>query len=751
MPGLLSGDQLQTLQKRVQGTTQARMLGEFCEALEGLAAERPLIIGLEDLQWTDLATLDLLSIIARRDQYARLMLAGTYRPADVIVSNHPLRAVVHDLQVHRRCTELWPDNLTEAGVGTYLANRFPDHDFPANLKQLIHRNSAGNPLFVSAIADELVREKLIDNGRGRWQINGDAQKLEAEKSSSLRQLIEGQFSRLSVAEQRLIEVAALISGEFNSDLVANALEMDAADVEELADALVQRRQILRTAESSAPPQSAYSRYEFLHDLYRAAAFERSSQSRRRHWYKRIADKMVGDFAGRLDEVATELAYYFEHANLPLEAAEYCALAGQRALLRLADAESIIQFRRGIELLENIPSSVRGDALEFRLKLGLAEQISKTQGFASREIDALLARTMDLTEGLPDTVETFAAMRSLHLLLSGRLQHRQSYKLCEKLDRLAEKVTDPILRAEAGRLRGRSAFFLGHCSEARESFEQAIVASHRKHRQTRSSAFIEDPDAETNVLCLLSNVLWTSGYPEQAMQRAEGACATAKASGILYSTAVAEFFLNDLLYFLRDAPATLKQAESSITFCTKHGFTLWLGQAHLLHGWALAMGGRAAHGIREMETALANGAVAAGGATGWLVDAYLHTRKTSKGLVAVERGLKFTQEHEEGAWEPDLHRLKGELLLQRADTKGRKRTEDIDLAERCFLTAIERARDNDAKSYELRAAMSLYRLSSRTGKRAEARRILADVYGWFSEGFNTPDLVEARRLLDKQHA
>jgi DNA-binding winged helix-turn-helix (wHTH) protein len=153
MPGLLSEDQFQTLQKKVQGITQARMLGELCEALEAMAADQLLVLGLEDLHWMDLATLDLLSIVARREHRARLMVIGTYRPADVIVSNHPLRAVLSDLQAHRQCTVLLPENLTEDDVHMYLSYRFPAHEFPPKLKQLIHRNTAGNPLFVTAIVD----------------------------------------------------------------------------------------------------------------------------------------------------------------------------------------------------------------------------------------------------------------------------------------------------------------------------------------------------------------------------------------------------------------------------------------------------------------------------------------------------------------------------------------------------------------------------------------------------------------------
>src|SRR5262249_36219974 len=161
--------------------------GEFCEAIEALAADQLLVLALEDLHWTDIATLDLLSIIARREHRARLMVVGTYRPADVIVSNHPLKTVLSDLQTHRQCTVLIPENLSEDDVGTYLGYRFPIHEFPTKLNQLIHRNTAGNPLFVTTIVDELEREKLVDHREGRWQLVSGMGRLEAGKSASLRQ------------------------------------------------------------------------------------------------------------------------------------------------------------------------------------------------------------------------------------------------------------------------------------------------------------------------------------------------------------------------------------------------------------------------------------------------------------------------------------------------------------------------------------------------------------------------------------
>jgi predicted ATPase len=211
---------------------------------------------------------------------------------------------------------LLPENLSEDDVHTYLSYRFPAHEFPLKLKQLIHRNTAGNPLFVTAIVDELERDQLVEHRDGRWQLTDNAEKLDAGKSASLRQLIEGQLSRLAANERRLLEVAAVVGSDFDSDLVAAALEIDPVEAEERCEGLAQRHQILRPAQERSDDRGGGNpRYEFIHDLYRNAAFDQSSQGRRQRWYKRIAEKMAADLGDRADEAATELAYYFEHAGI----------------------------------------------------------------------------------------------------------------------------------------------------------------------------------------------------------------------------------------------------------------------------------------------------------------------------------------------------------------------------------------------------------------------------------------------------
>jgi DNA-binding winged helix-turn-helix (wHTH) protein len=746
MPGVLSEDQLQTLQKSIQGATQSRMLREFCEALEALANDRPIILALEDLQWSDHSTLDLLSIIARRQQSACVMLIGSYRPADVIISGHPLRQVAQDLLAHRLCNELWPDYLSETAVAQYLSGRFPDHRFPLTLSQLIQRNSNGNPLFITAIVDDLLHDRFIEKQGDQWQLKGEPEEITKRQSSSLRQAIEGQLERLSSTEQLVLEAGAVAGLEFAADLVAAALEMDTAEIEDHCDELLRRRQFLR----SAPPDSGSAHYAFLHDLYRAASLDRSSPNRRRRWYQRIAEKMAADCGERADEVATELAYYFQQANLPLEAANYCAVAGERAARRFANSEAIAHFQRGIELLRRAPVSGRHDALELSLLVGLALPLTATQGYATEEVAAVISRAQELNQKLGDGPQTFGALRGLYQLLIGRGDYQATLDLCDKLDRVAERERESVFVAEALRMRGISTFFLGRLSDSQDALHRSLLAPDREYSNTQIYAFAEDPD--TSAKAVLSLVLWMLGYPDKALRIGREAVADARKVAIPYSIAIACCFLALLMRFLRDPAATLEQAESAIAISDAHEFALWRAQASLERGWALAMQGRVAAGIKEIRAALAPFAtVGASGSIAKLADVYLYAKKTEYGIRAVDQALRLVHDHGERAWETELYRLKGELLLQRANAKTPKdkRTErDLKEAEQSFATALARARDSGSKSFELRAAMSLYRASRQNDERNEARNILAEVYDWFTEGFTSPDLIDARKLLGR---
>jgi predicted ATPase len=284
----------------------------------------------------------------------------------------------------------------------------------------------------------------------------EPEEIASKRPESLRQLIEGQLDRLSAPEQRILEAAAAVGSEFTARLVAAALETDTTEVAERCDDLVRQRQFLNVVNTLASnDQTDDSRYAFRHDLYRSAAFDRSSPSRLILWYRRIGEKMIADCGEHLDELSTELAYYFEHAKLFQQAAQYYALAGERAIRRFANSEAIGHFRRGVELLEKAPSSVERDELELRLQVDVALPLVAIQGQASDEVTAVLSRARDLNQKLGETPQTFGAIRALHWLSFAHADYRGAFELCEQLSRIAERVNNPDFRAEALRARANS--------------------------------------------------------------------------------------------------------------------------------------------------------------------------------------------------------------------------------------------------------------------------------------------------------
>ncbi|HEV8712202.1 MAG TPA: AAA family ATPase, partial [Candidatus Binatia bacterium] len=231
MPALLGAAELEALQRTVQGTTRDRMLREFAELVEAVSAEQPLILTLEDLHWSDPSTLDLLTLVAQRREAAQLLVLGTYRPAEVIVSGHPLRAIKQELHAHRQCEELILGFLSEAAVGEYLVRRFAGNALPSQLAHVVYRRTEGNPLFMVTVVDDLVAQGLLREVRGQWQLQAALEEVTVGIPDSLRQLIDRQLERLPREEQRVLEVASIAGTSFSALTVAAGGEESIEQVE----------------------------------------------------------------------------------------------------------------------------------------------------------------------------------------------------------------------------------------------------------------------------------------------------------------------------------------------------------------------------------------------------------------------------------------------------------------------------------------------------------------------------------------
>jgi predicted ATPase len=314
-PALVRREQRETLQHEILGATRERMLREISEALETLASEKPLLLVLEDLHWADPSTIDLISALARRRGPGKLMLVGTYRPVDVALAEHPLKAVKQDLLVHHLSREIALEPLDEGEVAEFLASKSAGGAVPEGLAWLIYRHTEGNPLFMVAALDHMCDRGLIALENGAWQIKISLEKIDLEAPESLRQMIELQIDRLSKEQQRILEVASVLRKFPLSVTIGAAVSnLEPDTCEELLEGLVRRHQVIRRAGFRDYKTGASSCYEFVHALHRDVLYNRIGPTRRRRLHQSVAENAEVLHCLREADAAAELAYQFEEGG-----------------------------------------------------------------------------------------------------------------------------------------------------------------------------------------------------------------------------------------------------------------------------------------------------------------------------------------------------------------------------------------------------------------------------------------------------
>jgi predicted ATPase len=769
MPWLVTEAELEALQRRVMGATQERMLREMAEALAAWTAERPLILVLEDLHWSDHATLDLLAWLARRPEPARLLVLGTYRPADVKRHGHPLQAVVHELTVHKRGAELALTLLTEVEVAKYLTARFPRTALPDGLARLVHRRTDGNPLFMVNVVDAWEAQGWLEEVEGKCQLRMRLDELAQGVPESLRQMLAQQLDQLSVEEQQLLEAASVAGVEFSAAAVASGLDADVVEAETRCEGLARRQQWLRSTGSDEWPDGTVAgRYAFIHALYHQVVYHQLAAARRVHLHRRIGTSKEEAYGTRAGEIAAELAVHFEHGRDYRRAVQYLQHAADTAGRRHAPREAIEYLRRALVMLKAMPETPQLLRQELEVQLALGPALMVTRGFAAPEVAGTYARARQLCEQLGDRQRLFPVLFGLWRSAHVRAQLPTARELGEQLVSLATREDDPGLLVEAHGPLGQTLCIQGEPTLAREHLHQVALYEPQRH-STLAFRFGYDPGVYTPAV--EGWVFWLLGYPEQALRRSHEALTLAREQSHPFTLALTLVTVAVLHQLRREGEATLKHVKASLVLSTAQGFPYLSAAGTVLQGWGLARAGQVEEGIAQMRQGLA-----ASRATGaellrpYLLALLAETCRSAgqieAGLGALEEALVAAEDHAERFYEAELHRLKGELLLAKfagarfgpgpttirkghAASVGASGQSPLQMeAEACFQRAIDIARRQGAKSLELRAALSLSRLWRQQNKRREARQLLADIYGWFTEGFETADLQEARVLLEE---
>jgi predicted ATPase len=489
-----------------------------------------------------------------------------------------------------------------------------------------------------------------------------------------------------------------------------------------------------------PPQATY---RFKHALIQDAAYQSLLKSARQQYHQRIAQVLEAHFPETAETQPELLAQHYTQAGLTEQAVCYWQRAGQHAGDRSAPLEAISHVTTGIALLTTLPETPARTQHAVTLHLALGAALQMAKGHAAPEVEHAYTQAYAWCQQVGETPALVPVLLGLWRFYLVRPQLHTARELGDALLRLAQRADDPVLAVLAHFALGVTWFSLGGLPAARQHLEETIARSTPDQRRTPAFRMGLDPGVSCRAFAAMT--LWLLGYPAQALARLHEALALAHALVHPYSLAFARCWAAIAYQLRRDVPATYEQAAAAVALATAQGFPLLAAWGTIFCGWALALQGQDEAGLAQVHQGLA-----AWRATGAAVSVPLfctvlaevsdHLGHTADGLQALAEAHTLVEQHEERWWEAEVCRLRGIVLLRQTGTSPAE-------AEAWVQRALDVARRQEAKSLELRAAMSLSRLWQHQGKRTEAYELLLPIYGWFTEGFDTADLQEAKALLD----
>jgi predicted ATPase len=443
------------------------MLRELAEAVEELTAQRPLVLVLEDLHWSDAATLDWVAAMAGRRAAARLLVLGTYRPAEAVVQAHPVRRVTQELLLHSQGVEFPLRLLAEPEVAAYLTQRLGAEARPERLARGLHERTEGNPLFLVTVVDELVRQAPAG-----WELGEGLEAAMVGVPENLRQLIDRQLAQLPREEQQILEAAGVVGVEFTAAAVAAGVEQAVEQVEEWCTTWGRQGRFVQTYGVVEWPDGAVTAsYGFRHALYREILYERVPISRRMRWHRQIGWRLEAAYGPRGREVAAELAEHFVHGRDAVRAVRYLHYAGEQAVQRSAYQEALQQLTRGLELLATLPETPARARQELDLLITLGPVLSATKGYSALEVEHTYTRARELCQQMEDTLQLSQVLWGLLTCYIVRAEHQTARQLGEQLLNLGQQEAALLFLGHFAL--GSALYCLGAFTPAHEHWSAAL--------------------------------------------------------------------------------------------------------------------------------------------------------------------------------------------------------------------------------------------------------------------------------------
>ncbi len=709
------------------GTSQQQKQQTLDTLVAWLAAQaerQPVLAVWEDLHWADPTTLELLGLVIEQAPTMPMLHVLTSRPA--FRPPWPPRSHLTSLVLNR---------LEPRQVEALITQRAGGKALPAEVVRHVVTKTDGVPLYVEELTKMLLASPLLREETGQYVLTGQLGTVAIP--DTLQDALMARLDQLSAAKE-VAQLGAVLGREFTYDLVKGIAPQNEYTLQAGLSQLVAAELLYQRGR---PPRA---RYVFKHALIQDAAYASLLKSTRQQVHRRIAQVLEEQFP---EIVATQpelLAHHLTEAGHPAQAVGYWQRAGERAVGRSAHLEAISHLTTGLAVLPTLPETAERIQQELLMQTTLGPALMITKGFAAPEVEHAYARARTLCQRVGETPQLFSVLRGLWQFYNGRGEYQTARELGEQCLLLAQQGHDTARLLEAHHTLWTTRLLLGELPLAHNHLKEGLALYDPQQHRALAVLYGHDP----GVCCrsVAAVALWLLGYPDQALRQQHAAHTLAQEVAHPPSLAFTRMLGAIAHQLRREAPVAHEQAEALIALATEQGFTLFLAIGGILRAGTRTALRQRGEQIGQIRQDLA--AVRETGSALWepyflalLADVYAQEGQVEAGLATLAEALAAAQATGERWGEAELYRLRGSLLLRQTGTPQAE-------AETWLQRAVDVARRQEAKSLELRAAMSLSRLWYQQGKRKEAHDLLAEVYAWFTEGFDTADLQEAKALLEE---
>jgi class 3 adenylate cyclase/predicted ATPase len=700
------------------------------------AQRQPVLVVWDDLHWADPSTLEYLGLFVDQMPTSPILAVLTFRPE--FVPPWPPRSHMTSLTLNR---------LERPQIEALVRQQAGGKRLPPEVVAHIVAKTDGVPLFVEELTKMLLESALLREEADHYALTGTLSAVTIP--ATLQDSLLARLDRLPTMRE-VAQMGAVIGREFAYEMLRALVTVEEHT---LLEGLAQLVATELLYQRGRPPRATYI---FKHALVQDAAYQSLLRRTRQQYHQQVAELLEARFPETVATAPEVIAHHYTEAGSAAQALPLWQQAGQRALQRSANLEGIEHLTKGLAVLATLPDTTERLQHELDLHAALGPALIATRGYGSPEVEHTFTRAWELCQRLgegPDgptptqsrqPPQRFPVLYGLCAWYWTGGKHRQARDQAEQFLHLAQRQEDTAPLVVAHRALGLPLYFMGEVVQAREHFVRSVALYDSQQHRTLAFSYAQDPGV--GALLYDAFTLWILGYPDQALRRSHEACT--RAEDLAHPSTLANAFAQLAMFhqYRQDREEVHRHAETATRVCREQGFPLWLGIGLTLQGWARATRHQPAEQLPAMHEGMA--IYRATGAALWLpyfltllAEAHGGAGQPDAGLRCLDEAYTVMDSTQERLYEAQVHRVQGELVLAQAADQHAQ-------AETCFQQALDVARRQQAKAWELRAAMSLARLWQQQGKRAEARTLLAPIYGWFTEGFDTVDLQETRALLDE---